>query len=165
MGAIGAVTLLRPDSGLGGTPIGEFVGAPDPVRDDARTPDEADAGVLVTEKVVPLDYEDFVYTEYVCQPDAEYRITATSEGATHDGTPVGPNGIGDGAGAESPPYAYALASLLVGVRGSDAMEFVGSDGAYTCQSSAEMKLTVNDVVNLERNSGHFRVRISQVSGG
>ncbi|RZS68806.1 CHAT domain-containing protein [Agromyces ramosus] len=165
VGAIGAVTLLRPDSGLGGTPIGEFVGAPDPVRDDARTPDEADAGVLVTEKVVPLDYEDFVYTEYVCQPDAEYRITATSEGATHDGTPVGPNGIGDGAGAESPPYAYALASLLVGVRGSDAMEFVGSDGAYTCQSSAEMKLTVNDVVNLERNSGHFRVRISQVSGG
>ena len=165
VGAIGTVSLLRPDSGIGGTPIGELVGAPDPGGDDPRAPEAGDPGVLVTENIVPLAYDDFVYTEYTCEDGAEYRITATSEGAMHDGSPVGPAGLSDGASAESPPYAHPLASLLVGVRGSDTLEFVGSDGTYTCPSPAEMKLTVNDVVNLEANAGQFRVRILLIRGG
>ena len=165
VGAIGAVALLRPDSGLGGTPIGELVGAPDPGGDDGRTPDPADQGVLVTEKVVPLALVDFVYTEHTCEQGDEYRITATSEGAMHDGSPVGPRGLSDGASVESPPYAHPLASLLVGVRGSDTLEFIGSDGTYTCPSTAEMKLTVNDIVNLDGNAGQFRAKIFLISGG
>lgn len=165
VGAIGTIFLLRPDSGIGGTPIGELVGAPDPGPDDVGAPDAVDPGVLVTETVVPLALDDFVYTGYTCEQGAEYRITATSEGAMHDGSPVGPKGLSDGASTESPPYAYPLASLLVGVRGSDTLELVGSDGTYTCPGTAEMKLTVNDVVNLGGNAGQFRAKIFLISGG
>ena len=63
------------------------------------------------------------------------------------------------------PTHTPLASLLVGVRGSDTLELVGSDGGYTCPSTAEMKLTVNDVVNLGGNAGQFRVRIFLIPGG
>ncbi len=119
----------------------------------------------MTEKVVPLALVDFVYTEHTCEQGDEYRITATSEGATHDGSPVGPRGLSDGASVESPPYAHPLASLLVGVRGSDTLEFIGSDGTYTCPSTAEMKLTVNDIVNLDGNAGQFRAKIFLISGG
>jgi hypothetical protein len=164
VGAIGAVSLLRPDSGLGGTPIGELIGAPDPGADEVRGPSGGDPGVLVTENVVPLTYDDFIYTGYTCTEGAEYRITATAEGAMHAGSPVGPEGLADDAGGETPPYAHPLASLLVGVRGSDALEFVGSEGTYTCPSEAEMKLTVNDVVNLEGNAGQFRARLFLISG-
>ena len=52
-----------------------------------------------------------------------------------------------------------------GVRGSDTLELVGSDGTYTCPSTAEMKLTVNDVVNLGGNAGQFRAKIFLISGG
>ena len=165
VGAIGAVSLILPDSSIGGIPIGELVGVPDPSRDDDRAPDAGDPGVLVTEEVVPLALEDFVYTEHVCEQGDEYRITATSEGAMHDGSPVGPDGLGDGASTESPPFPHPLASLLVGVRGSDTLEFVGREGTYTCPSTAEMKLTVNDVLNLAGNAGQFRARFFLISGG
>ena len=81
----------------------------------------------------------------------------------HDGVPVGPEGLGEGESSEAPSYpAFPLASLLVGVRGSDTLVYVGSDGSYTCPSGSEMKLGVNDL-NVEANSGQFNATIWKLS--
>jgi len=118
----------------------------------------------VKEEVVSLSDYEWTYTGHSCEVGDTYRITATGEGAMHEGSSVGPEGLSDDEGAETPPYPYPLASLLVGVRGSDTLQFVGSETTFTCPSASEIKLGVNDYSHLEGNSGLFRAKISQISG-
>ena len=164
--AIGAgvatVALLRPPAveqiltGVPGNPLGEdeIMGSPS---------DLAAPWVKVKDEVIPLTLDDWKYTGHFCTMGAEYRITAHGEGSMHDGVPVGPEGLGEGESSEAPSYpAFPLASLLVGVRGSDTLVYVGSDGSYTCPSGSEMKLGVNDL-NVEANSGQFNATIWKLS--
>jgi len=162
-GASTVLSVLRLDP-TGGTLIGESTDSLDRGPADGQATDAADPGVLVKEEVVSLTEYDWTYTGHSCVVGDEYLITASSEGAMHEGSPVGPMGLSDGESTETPPYDYALASLLIGVRGSDTLEFVGSEATFACPSASEIKLGVNDDTHLEGNSGQFRAKIWRISG-
>ena len=163
-GAVTTVSVLRFDPGTDRILIGEAADPLDPVPNNGQATDAAGTGVLVKEEVVSLTEYEWKYTGHSCEVGDTYTITASADGAMHEGSSVGPEGLSDDESTETPPYPYPLASLLVGVRGSDTLQFVGSETTFTCPSASEIKLGVNDYSHLEGNSGQFRAKISQISG-
>ncbi|WP_173922669.1 CHAT domain-containing protein [Agromyces sp. Marseille-P2726] len=160
-GAITTVALVRPPAveqiltGSTGQPVDadELTGQP---------ANAASAGEFVKQEAVFLTDYDWTYTQVVCDIGDEYRITAKADGSLHEGAAVGPDGLE--AVIEQAPYPdYPLAALLVGVRGSNTLELVGSNGTYTCPSRSELKLGVNDDTHLEGNAGQFTATVWKLS--
>jgi hypothetical protein len=161
-GAITTVAVLRPPV-VEQILTGSTSGPVDPDELSGQPTDSEAAGVFVKQEAVFLADYDWTYTQVVCNVGDEYRITAKADGAFHEGTAVGPDGLGDT--TEQAPYPdHPLAALLVGVRGSNTLELVGADGTYTCPSQSEMKLGANDDTHLEGNAGQFTVTIWKLSG-
>jgi hypothetical protein len=117
----------------------------------------------VDEVTVHLNDADWTPTAVHCVAQQRFYISASGEGR-HDGVSVGPAGLTD---PDAVPHAYyegiPTAAVIATLNDANVVEPIGAGAYYECATECDIRVSINDYLNLEANEGEFTVRIHKVS--